>query len=91
MVDRNNLAKQTMAEFETHPDPDDGRKFTELYNVDRLKRGPMLDATGVASSRAGPPTKGWPGTAPSGHGRVVAPRRRAVPHSSRTSPPWRAG
>ena len=40
LVDRNNLAKQTMAEFENYQTPDDGRKFTELYNVDRLRRGP---------------------------------------------------
>ncbi len=50
LVDRNNLAKQTMAEFETYQTPDDGRKFTELYNVKRLKRGPMPDATSVAIS-----------------------------------------
>jgi len=50
LVDRNNLAKQTMAEFENYKTPDDGRKFTELYNVNRLRRGPMPDATSVAIS-----------------------------------------
>ena len=50
LVDRNNLAKQTMAEFENYQTPDDGRKFTELYNVNRIKRGPMPDATSVAVS-----------------------------------------
>lgn len=50
LVDRNNLAKQTMAEFENYQTPDDGRKFTEIYNVNRLKRGPMPDATSVAVS-----------------------------------------
>lgn len=50
LVDRNNLAKQTSAEFENYQTPDDGRKFTELYNVNRLKRGPMPDATSVAIS-----------------------------------------
>jgi type I restriction enzyme R subunit len=50
LVDRNNLAKQTMAEFENYQTPDDGRKFTELYNVNRLRRGPMPDATSVAVS-----------------------------------------
>lgn len=50
LVDRNNLARQTMAEFENYQTPDDGRKFTELYNVNRLKRGPMPDATSVAIS-----------------------------------------
>lgn len=50
LVDRNNLAKQTMAEFELYQTPDDGRKFTELYNVNRIRRGPMPDATSVAIS-----------------------------------------
>jgi type I restriction enzyme R subunit len=50
LVDRNNLAKQTMAEFENYQTPDDGRKFTELYNVNRVRRGPMPDATSVAIS-----------------------------------------
>jgi type I restriction enzyme, R subunit len=50
LVDRNNLAKQTMAEFENYQTPDDGRKFTELYNVNRIRRGPMPDATSVAIS-----------------------------------------
>jgi type I restriction enzyme R subunit len=50
LVDRNNLAKQTMAEFENYQTPDAGRKFTELYNVNRLRRGPMPDATSVAIS-----------------------------------------
>lgn len=50
LVDRNNLAKQTMAEFENYQTPDDGRKFTELYNVSRLRRGPMPEATSVAVS-----------------------------------------
>ena len=48
LVDRNNLAKQTMAEYENYQTPDDGRKFTELYNVNRVRRGPMPDATSVA-------------------------------------------
>lgn len=50
LVDRNNLAKQTMGEYENYQTPDDGRKFTELYNVNRLRRGPMPDATSVAIS-----------------------------------------
>ena len=50
LVDRNNLARQTMAEFQNYQTPDDGRKFTELYNVHRLRRGPMPDATSVAIS-----------------------------------------
>jgi len=36
LVDRNNLGKQTLREFQSYVTPDDGRKFTELYNVQRL-------------------------------------------------------
>lgn len=36
LVDRNNLARQTRTEFQNYVTPDDGRKFTELYNVQHL-------------------------------------------------------
>lgn len=36
LVDRNNLARQTKREFQQYITPDDGRKFTELYNVQHL-------------------------------------------------------
>lgn len=36
LVDRGNLGKQTLKEFQQYLTPDDGRKFTELYNVQRL-------------------------------------------------------
>jgi type I restriction enzyme R subunit len=36
LVDRNNLGKQTLREFQGYRTPDDGRLFTELYNVQRL-------------------------------------------------------
>lgn len=36
LVDRNNLARQTRREFHQYVTPDDGRKFTELYNVQHL-------------------------------------------------------
>lgn len=36
LVDRNNLGRQTHREFQQYVTPDDGRKFTELYNVQRL-------------------------------------------------------
>jgi len=36
LVDRGNLGKQALREFQTYVTPDDGRKFTELYNVQRL-------------------------------------------------------
>jgi type I restriction enzyme R subunit len=37
LVDRGNLGRQTMKEFQQYATPDDGRKFTELYNVQHLK------------------------------------------------------
>lgn len=36
LVDRNNLARQALREFQQYVTPDDGRKFTELYNVQHL-------------------------------------------------------
>jgi type I restriction enzyme, R subunit len=36
LVDRNNLGRQTKMEFEQYVTPDDGRKFTEIYNVQHL-------------------------------------------------------
>ncbi|HZO75840.1 MAG TPA: DEAD/DEAH box helicase family protein [Ktedonobacteraceae bacterium] len=42
LVDRDNLGKQTHNEFQQFMTPDDGRKFTELYNVQHL-RGKTID------------------------------------------------
>jgi type I restriction enzyme R subunit len=36
LVDRNHLGRQTLREFQQYVTPDDGRKFTELYNVQHL-------------------------------------------------------
>jgi len=36
LVDRSNLGRQTLKEFQQYVTPDDGRKFTELYNAQRL-------------------------------------------------------
>ncbi|MBI4502903.1 MAG: DEAD/DEAH box helicase family protein [Gemmatimonadetes bacterium] len=36
LVDRGNLGRQAEKEFQQYVTPDDGRKFTELYNVQRL-------------------------------------------------------
>lgn len=36
LVDRGNLGRQTLREFQQYVTPDDGRKFTELYNVQHL-------------------------------------------------------
>lgn len=38
LVDRNNLGSQTLAEFQNYATPDDGRRLTEIYNVDALTR-----------------------------------------------------
>jgi type I restriction enzyme R subunit len=37
LVDRSNLGRQTHREFADYVTPDDGRKFTELYNVQHLR------------------------------------------------------
>src|SRR5207249_535650 len=36
LVDRANLGRQALKEFQHYVTPDDGRTFTELYNVQRL-------------------------------------------------------
>lgn len=50
LVDRNNLADQTLAEFQNYRTPDDGRRFTELYNVDKLTSAGMLGSSNVVIS-----------------------------------------
>lgn len=42
LVDRANLGRQTLKEFQQYRTPDDQRKFTELYNVQHLT-SPTLD------------------------------------------------
>src|SRR6266700_1466811 len=42
LVDRGNLGDQTLKEFQQFVTPDDGRKFTELYNVQHLQSA-LLD------------------------------------------------
>ena len=39
LVDRSNLGRQTLREFQGFTTPDEGRKFTELYNVQLLQSG----------------------------------------------------
>ncbi len=36
LVDRSNLGRQTVTEFQQYTTPDTGRKFTEIYNVQHL-------------------------------------------------------
>ncbi|MGN5381022.1 DEAD/DEAH box helicase family protein [Streptomyces lasalocidi] len=50
LVDRNNLGAQALAEFTNYTTPDDGRKFTELYNVDQLTGSTVLDSSKVVIS-----------------------------------------
>ena len=39
LVDRSNLGRQTLREFQGFTTPDEGRKFTELYNAQLLQSG----------------------------------------------------
>jgi type I restriction enzyme, R subunit len=48
LVDRANLGRQTLKEFQQYVTPDDGRKFTELYNVQRLS-GSTIDPVSKVS------------------------------------------
>ncbi len=50
LVDRNNLGKQTRGEFANYVTPGDGRKFTELYNVERLSGREVVDSSHVVIS-----------------------------------------
>ena len=47
VVDRNNLGRQTLREFQAYTVPDDGRKFTDLYNVQHLSSNIIDDANAV--------------------------------------------
>ncbi len=47
LVDRANLGRQTLKEFQTYVTPDDGRKFTELYNVQHLSGNRCEDVNRV--------------------------------------------
>jgi type I restriction enzyme R subunit len=50
LVDRNNLAEQTMNEFKAYRTPDDGRLFTEVYTVDMLSSAGLLGSSQVVIS-----------------------------------------
>jgi type I restriction enzyme R subunit len=50
LVDRNNLGKQALTEFTNYVTPDDGRKFSDLFNVQRLAGVDMLDSSKVVIS-----------------------------------------
>ena len=48
LVDRGNLARQTHKEFQQFTTPDDGRKFTEIYNVQNMKTNHIDDVSNVS-------------------------------------------
>ena len=50
LVDRNNLGDQTLREFRDFTTPDDGRKFSELYNVDKLTSAGLAQSSSVVIS-----------------------------------------
>jgi type I restriction enzyme, R subunit len=50
LVDRNNLADQTMGEFKAYRTPDDGRLFSEMYAVDHLTSAGLLGSSQVVIS-----------------------------------------
>ncbi|WP_166509494.1 DEAD/DEAH box helicase family protein [Blastococcus sp. TF02-8] len=50
LVDRNNLGSQTLAEFQNYATPDDGRRLTEIYNVNALTSAGMLDSSSIVVS-----------------------------------------
>lgn len=47
LVDRNNLGRQTFKEFDQFKTPDDGRKFSELYNIQHLQSNVLDDVSKV--------------------------------------------
>ena len=50
LVDRNNLGTQALDEFKKYITPDDGRLFTELYNVQKLQSHTVDPASNVVIS-----------------------------------------
>jgi type I restriction enzyme R subunit len=50
LVDRGNLGRQALKEFQQYTLPDDGRKFTELYNAQLLGTAGVADGTKVVIS-----------------------------------------
>ncbi|MGV0625304.1 DEAD/DEAH box helicase family protein [Mycolicibacter minnesotensis] len=50
LVDRNNLGEQAEAEFANYAPRDDGRRFGDIYNIQRLAGRTVLGSTNVAIS-----------------------------------------
>jgi type I restriction enzyme R subunit len=47
LVDRNNLGRQALREFQSYKTPDDSRNFAELYNVQHLSSNVIDEASAV--------------------------------------------
>ena len=47
LVDRSNLGRQTLAEFQKFRTPEENRLFTELYNVQRMQSNKLDDVSKV--------------------------------------------
>ncbi|MGW0731634.1 DEAD/DEAH box helicase family protein [Streptomyces sp. NPDC002851] len=47
LVDRNNLGTQAYDEFRKYQTPDDGRRFSDIYNVDKLGAAGLQDTSSV--------------------------------------------
>lgn len=50
LADRNNLVDQALGEFGNFTTPDDGRRFTELYNTDKLTSAGLVASSTVVVS-----------------------------------------
>ncbi|MCL6526209.1 MAG: DEAD/DEAH box helicase family protein [Thermaceae bacterium] len=72
LVDRGNLGRQTLREFQGYTPPDDPRKFTELYNVQNLtsnRLDPEAKVTITTIQRLYSMLKGEPNYDPAGEER----------------------
>ena len=86
LVDRNNLGRQTLKEFQQFRTPDDGRTFTELYNVQHLasnKLDPVSRVTITTIQRLFSMLKGDPDLDPGAGGVLVIPVEPARGTTSR--------
>jgi type I restriction enzyme R subunit len=65
LVDRSNLGEQAEKEFANYRTPDDNRRFTDLYNVQRLTSNTIGSSTKVVITtiqRPRPPSSASSGT-----------------------------
>jgi type I restriction enzyme, R subunit len=84
LVDRANLGRQALKEFQHYATPDDGRKFTELYNVQHLLSNKVDPVARVTISTIQLLSLlGVNRTCDAGHGRADPPVARRLPHAER--------